>query len=142
MVLSIGQVRAVDGSSTQPNALRLLVVDDHQINRLVAMSALKRAFQNAQIDEAQNGSEAFELMSSHHYDAVLMDLVMPDHSGIDVVRRIRTLSVPFGDVPVIALTANVSNDTLHECDKIGINQVLSKPLDVAALIEAVRGEIS
>lgn len=119
-------------------SIRLLVVDDHQINRLVALSALRRAFAHAQVEEAANGTEALEKMRTRHYDLVLMDLVMPDLSGIEVVRRVRALPGPERHVPVVALTANMSQEANSECEKVGILDVLTKPLDVDLLVKTVQ----
>ena len=118
--------------------LKILLVDDHATNRLVASHTLKHAMPNITIDEAHNGIEGFEKMSQTHYDLVLMDLIMPDISGIDVVRRVRLECAPeFANVPVIALTANVTDDAVQACYEVGMLQVLPKPFDRTALINAI-----
>ncbi len=89
--------------------IRLLVVDDDDVNRLVFCTTLQRVFINAWIDQAANCTEGFEKMSAFTYNLVLIDLVMPDIDGAEVVRRIHSQSSePFCSVPVIALTANLS----------------------------------
>ena len=129
---------AAEGDAPVPaRAMQILVVDDHQLNRMVALSALKRALPHAQMHEAKNGDEAFEKMSSEHYDLVLMDLVMPDRSGVEVVRAVRSLPSPYRDVRVMALTANVSDEAMADCAAVGMEQVLAKPLDVDLLVKTV-----
>ena len=120
------------------NDIQLLLVDDHVINRLVASATIKRALPNAHIDEASNGTEAIEKMMANHYDIVLMDLSMPDYSGIEVVRKIR-LEAPASmrNAIVIALTANVSEQAIQECKEVGIHTVLTKPFDREILIRTL-----
>jgi signal transduction histidine kinase/ActR/RegA family two-component response regulator len=119
-------------------ALDLLVVDDHLTNRLVASASIKRSLPKANIDQAINGTEALEKMREHRYDLVLMDLIMPDISGTEVVRRIRNdANHPFPDVPVIALTANVAEEAVNECMSLGFKDVLPKPFDKEVLIQAI-----
>lgn len=123
---------------THPAALDLLVVDDHLTNRVVVSAALKRNLPNATIDHAANGMEAFEKMRRHRYDLVLMDLLMPDISGTEVVRRIQNDAThPHKDVPVIALTANVGEEAVNECMSLGFRDVLPKPFDREVLINAI-----
>ena len=118
--------------------MKLLIVDDHAINRLVAKATLQRAMPNAEIEEAENGTVALEKMCTSCYDLVLLDLVMPDIDGIEVMRRVRNrLPAPFKDVHVIALTANVAGDALELCKEVGIDEVMAKPFDRHSLINRV-----
>lgn len=123
---------------THSEQIHLLLVDDHATNRLVASATIKRGLPNARIDEARNGTEAIEKMKTNLYDLVLMDLLMPDYSGIEVVRKIRTESLPpFSEVKVVALTANVAEDAVKECQQVGIDKLLPKPFDREVLIRTV-----
>ena len=123
---------------THPAALDLLVVDDHLTNRLVASATIMRSLPNAIIDHAVNGNEALEKMRRHRYDLVLMDLIMPDLSGTDVVRMIRNdANNPYRDVPVIALTANVGDESVKACLALGFREVLPKPFDREVLVQAI-----
>jgi signal transduction histidine kinase/ActR/RegA family two-component response regulator len=123
---------------THAAALDLLVVDDHLTNRLVVTATIKRSLPNAIIDHAADGAEAIAKMRNHRYDVVLMDLIMPDISGTEVVRRIRHDSAhPYPDVPVIALTANVAEEAVNECMSLGFKDVLPKPFDKDVLIQAI-----
>jgi signal transduction histidine kinase/ActR/RegA family two-component response regulator len=130
--------RPTDSSSANPIELDILVVDDHVTNRLVATASIKRGLPNALIDHAINGHDALTKMREHRYDLVLMDLIMPDISGTEVVRRIRDdADHPYRDVPVIALTANVAEDAVKECLALGFKEVLPKPFDRDILVQAI-----
>jgi signal transduction histidine kinase/CheY-like chemotaxis protein len=130
--------RPTDPSSANPIELDILVVDDHVTNRLVATASIKRGLPNALIDHAINGHDALTKMREHRYDLVLMDLIMPDISGTEVVRRIRDdADHPYRDVPVIALTANVAEDAVKECLALGFKEVLPKPFDRDILVQAI-----
>ena len=123
---------------THAEKIELLLVDDHAINRLVASATIKRALPNAHVDEARNGTEAIEKMKAKLYDLVLMDLVMPDHSGIDVTRIIRTECIsPLKDVNIVALTANLAEDAIQQCKSLRIHDVLPKPFDREVLIRTI-----
>lgn len=125
------------GPSQQKN-INLLIVDDHPTNRLVVTATIKQDLPHARIDEARNGTQALTMMKACCYDLVLMDLLMPDLSGIEVVRRIRTeCAAPHRDVKVVTLTADVSEDAIHQCKAIGIQVLIPKPFDRAMLIQTV-----
>jgi len=120
-------------------ALKLLVVDDNNVNRLLVTTTLLRSFPNAIIDQAESGQRALGLMQTHIYDLVLIDLIMPDLDGTEVVQQIRAHAAqPFSEVPVVALTANVAQDAVKRCREVGINHVLAKPFDRNMLIRTVR----
>lgn len=125
-------------NQTHLDEIYLLLVDDHATNRLVASATIKRGLPNAKIDEARNGKEAIEKMSVNRYDLVLMDLIMPDFSGIEVVRKIRhEHPSPFRDVAVVALTANVAEEAIKDCMAVGILELLPKPFDREVLIRTI-----
>jgi signal transduction histidine kinase/ActR/RegA family two-component response regulator len=123
---------------THLEVMDVLLVDDHAVNRLVASATIKQGLPNARIDEARNGAEAIEKMKTHLYDVVLMDLIMPDHSGVDVVRIIRAeCQPPYSEVKVVALTANVGQEAVKACLEVGIDEMLSKPFDREVLIRTI-----
>lgn len=123
---------------THQDEIYLLLVDDHATNRLVASATIKRGLPNARIDEARNGTEAIQKMKANQYDLVLMDLIMPDYSGIEVTRIIRTeCQPPMCDVKVVALTANVAEDAVKACLEVGIHELLPKPFDREVLIRTI-----
>ena len=133
--------RQIDPSSTAPiheDDIYLLIVDDHATNRLIASATVKRWIPNARIEEAKNGTQAIEMMQKNLYDLVLMDLVMPDYSGVEVVEKIRAqCQPPFSNVSVVALTANVADDAIQACKEVGIDVLLPKPFDREILIRTI-----
>ena len=119
--------------------IHVLVVDDNDVNRLLVSTTLLRSFPNAVIEQAENGTDALNKMRHIRYELVLIDLVMPDIDGADVVREIRNNTPePFCSVPAIALTAKVAQDAIDRCKAAGVNEVMSKPFDRNTLIRAVR----
>ena len=113
--------RGLDSEATPPQIRanpRLLVVDDVADNRTV----LARRFQRRdfEIVEAAGGIEALELIESGSYDAVLLDVMMPDLSGLEVLRRIR-LSRSQESLPVIMVTANSQSADIVEALELGAN---------------------
>ena len=130
---SVPALELIDHSS-----VKLLIVDDHAVNRMVATATIQRSMPNAQIDQAENGTQGLEKMSTTLYDLVLLDLVMPDIDGIEVMRRVRgSLVPPYRDVQVVALTANVAEEALKTCLSVGISEVMPKPFDRLTLVNTV-----
>ena len=125
--------------SVDDHPMRLLVIDDNPVNRLLATTVLKRAFPKAQIEQASGGVEGLDMMLQRPYDLVLIDLIMPDLHGAEAVRRLRRHgNAPYRDVPIIALTASLAEDARRECIEAGINDIMPKPFDRATLIHQVR----
>ena len=109
---------------------RILVVDDDAIGRLAAEQLLKnRGFQ---VTLASNGKQALELVSQEKFDAVLMDIHMPEMDGMEVTKAIRShADTHIAGLPVIGLTAAVLKDERKRYLDAGMNTVLAKPLDIA-----------
>ena len=119
--------------------IHVLVVDDNDVNRLVVSTTLMRSFPNAIIEQAANGQQGLDKMRLTVFDLVLIDLVMPDLDGSEVVAIVRqSCPEPYRSVPVIALTANVAQDAVDRCNAAGVNEVLAKPFDRLTLIRSVR----
>lgn len=124
--------------SHESTHIALLIVDDHATNRLVVAATIKKFIPEARIDQAKNGAEAIQKMSSNTYDLVLMDLLMPDLSGVEVVRHIRiNAPYPRSQVKVVALTANIAEDSQRECHDVGILELLPKPFIREVLIQTI-----
>lgn len=129
--------------------LRIMLVEDNQINMLLATKILKTA--GHEVVHMVNGAEAIcavedDLNTSGKisHDLILMDIFMPGIDGIEATVRIRELEVEHGvsgRVPILALTANARNDDQMACTKAGMDGYLSKPFDRADLEQAVAGYI-
>jgi CheY-like chemotaxis protein len=115
----------------EQRAPRVLVVDDNPINLRVATSLVRKA--GFEADGFSNGGEALTAATVTCYVAVLMDCHMPEMDGFETTRRIRALPSPFGNVPIIALTASTSEEDLVACRTSGMNEVLAKPVSLETL---------
>ena len=113
---------------------RVLVADDHAINRELASILLTRL--GLQADLAADGSEALALAEGTSYDAILLDLEMPDLDGLEVTRRIR-LGARNPQVPILALTAHALSTHRRRCLDGGMNDCLTKPIAPADLHAAL-----
>jgi two-component system, sensor histidine kinase len=107
---------------------RILVVDDMDTNRFLLEVFLTR--HGFQPDLAASGEEAVRLAAEHHYDAILMDLQMPDIDGFVATQRIRAAERPGRRTLIIALTASITKGTREKCLASGMDEYLTKPLDL------------
>jgi PAS domain S-box-containing protein len=105
--------------------LRVLLVEDNDINRLYAQSILRNW--HCETDVAENGLVAIERLKSRPYDVVLMDIQMPVMDGYEATRIIRMMTAPVNSVPIIALTANATKGDVDRCLEAGMNDYLPKP---------------
>ena len=111
--------------------VRVLVAEDSPVNQLVARRFLTKMGAEATI--VSNGAEAANEAEAAVFDLVLMDLQMPEVDGVEATRRIRALPEPYGQIPIVALTASVMASQRDECFKVGMNDILTKPLDYEQL---------
>ena len=122
----------------QPNPLdvtqvhQLLVVDDNAMNQLVVELMVRKVLPLAVVHKASSGADALTLLATHTFDAVLMDMVMPDMDGLETTRRLRALP-GLARLPVIGLTANSQSQDVAKCLAAGMVDVLMKPLEASAL---------
>ena len=118
--------------------LHVLVAEDNLVNQKVASGILRRQGWTCSI--AKNGKEAFEAFQSEHFDLVLMDVQMPEVDGLEAATLIRKQerlhSTP--PTPIIAVTAHASQAQHEQCLTNGMDAVVTKPIDLAALLETVR----
>jgi signal transduction histidine kinase/ActR/RegA family two-component response regulator len=126
------QVAAILKQDINPVDFHLLIVDDDDIGRTAAELLLSGM--GFQVDTASDGFKALACLHEQVFDAVLMDIHMPDMDGIQVTRRIRIDPDPvIAELPVIGLTAAVLNTERETYLQAGMNEVLAKPLDVEAI---------
>ncbi len=117
--------------------VRVLVVEDNQINQEVARLILEK--EGITVDVARNGAEALSLvhLPQASYHAVLMDVHMPVMDGLEATRRIR-LDPDLARLPIIAMTASVFSEERRLCLEAGMNDQVSKPIDVPQLFATLR----
>ena len=123
---------ASDGADPAPLVgVRILLVDDVEINREVGKGLLKCI--GYVVDTVSSGAEAIEAVQHRSYAAVLMDCLMPDMDGYETTSRIRGLDGPVGGVPIIALTAAAMSGDRDRCLEAGMDDYVSKPFDLDRL---------
>ena len=115
--------------------LRLLLVDDHPINRQVA-SLFLRPF-NMRIVEATNGKEALAALGQEQFDMVLLDVHMPVMDGTETIRRIRESDQSWCNIPVVALTADAMSGDRERYLGMGMDGYLSKPIAERDLVTEI-----
>lgn len=116
-------------------ALNVLLVEDIELNVIVARSVLEKLGNS--VDVAMTGKAALEMFKPGEYDLVLLDIQLPDMTGLDISREL-TKRYPREDLPpLVALTANVLKDK-QEYLNAGMDDVLSKPLSVPALTVMIK----
>ena len=125
-------------AETDFSGLRVLVVDDDQVNRVVVTHHLERM--GCQIEEAANGQKAIDIFRPDRYDLILMDLHMPRMNGYEASRQIRLAEQAVGNVariPIVALTASESEEAKERCWQVGMDGYLSKPFQIDNLIAEI-----
>ena len=111
---------------------RLLLVEDNSIAANIAMDVLKHL--NCLIDHAKNGEQAIRYSAEQRYDLILMDIGLPDISGLEVSKHIRLHQKERNHTtPIVALTAHVGADDQQQCLDVGMNAVLCKPIEARAV---------
>ncbi len=122
------------GKLARLHGRRVLLVEDNEINRIVAIELLEQA--QLQVDIAENGELALDKLRHNDYDCVLMDVQMPVMDGYQATRLLRQIPA-CRDIPVIAMTANVMNGDHQHCLAAGMNDFIGKPILPATLYEAL-----
>jgi len=126
--------------TTDFSGKRLLLVEDNELNMEIASELLCDA--GFLVETAQNGQIAVEMVQNStagYYDVILMDIQMPVMDGYQASRKIRSLEKKeLAEIPIIALTANVSDDDKKKALSNGMNAYIAKPLDVKVMYEVLR----
>ncbi len=111
---------------------RVLVVDDNEINREIAIELIKDA--GCEAEGVSSGADAIERLRTSGWDLVVLDLEMPDMDGFSTARAIRVLpDKARANVPILAMSAHAFADSRVQAEEAGMNGYLSKPVDVKAL---------
>ncbi len=134
----IDNTTALD-NSTKPSALtkksaaRILVAEDVETNQRIALEMLHML--GCKVDIASNGAHAFEKFQSEDYDLIFMDCQMPVMDGFSSTRKIRSFEKTNGlpPIPIVALTAGISNDDKLRCKEAGMDNYLTKPFTISEL---------
>jgi len=118
---------------------RVLLAEDVTVNAEIIIMVL--SMREIQVDHAENGRIAVEKFAEHeesYYDAILMDMRMPEMDGLEATRRIRAMDrADAKDIPIIALTANAFDEDVQLSMQAGLNAHLSKPVEPVVLFETL-----
>lgn len=126
----------IDASVAQPDlpfrGKRVLVVEDNLINQEI-IGELLRGY-GLDVALAGDGRQALKQVAEQSFDLVLMDVQMPVMDGLTATRRIRAMpNGRFAELPIVALTANALPQDRRDCEEAGMNDFISKPIDLAVL---------
>lgn len=114
---------------------RILLADDLDLNRKLISDML--SIEGHVVHSVADGAAAVKAAEESDYDLILMDMIMPGMDGIAAARAIRALPAPAGQVPIVALTAHSLHEQLDNCLHAGMNALLTKPMSLDALTDAV-----
>jgi CheY-like chemotaxis protein len=125
----------MDAGMAARHPLRILLAEDNVVNQKLALRLLQQMGYRA--DVASNGIEAIECIERQPYDVVLMDVQMPEMDGLEASRHI-TAKWPPGHRPrIVAMTANAMAGDREECLAAGMDDYVTKPIRVDALVAAL-----
>lgn len=129
---------ALPGAAASIAGRRLLVAEDNELNREIAVYLLQEA--GAVVDQAADGKEAVEMFAASApgtYDAVLMDVMMPELGGHAAARAIRGMDRSDAQLPIIAMTANLFDEDVEACLAAGMDAHIPKPLEAGRMIKTI-----
>ncbi|HEY8232668.1 MAG TPA: response regulator, partial [Vicinamibacteria bacterium] len=122
-----------------PGSVSLLVVDDNSLNR--DMLSRRLGSRGFRVEVAEDGHAALELVEKQEFDLVLLDVMMPGLSGIDVLKRVRE-RFSESDLPVVMATARDATEDVVEALHLGANDYVTKPLDFAVVLARVEAQLT
>ncbi len=122
--------------SETSKSLHILIAEDNLINQKLAVRLLQKQGHSSIV--ANNGREAVETWARQPFDAILMDMMMPEMDGLEATITIRAREKTTGThIPIIAITANAMSGDRDKCLAAGMDDYISKPVDIAKLYEAL-----
>ena len=133
------QERILEKQERNISGIRILLVDDNELNLEVAKELLEG--EGACVTTAWNGQEALELFEKEPegtFDLIIMDIMMPVMNGLEAARRIRKLDKKdAGYIPIIAMTANAFREDVQKSLDAGMNEHISKPVDIETMMMVI-----
>ncbi len=120
--------------------LNILVVDDNHFNRVVAQKQLEKILSlDSTVFTAVNGEEALQVYQNNRIDMILMDIEMPVMNGLEATKKIRCLKQKDkNNVPIIAVSANVSEQRIQDCLQNGMDMYITKPVSITKLHNSIQ----
>lgn len=116
---------------------RVLVIEDQEDLAALYDSALSK--EGYEVTKAYTGEEGVALFEDNGADAVVLDMTLPEMHGVQTLKMIRNLNA---NVPVVVVTGETSAETRQQCERLGVQQYLSKPADYHDIMEALRRALS
>lgn len=129
--------KVVDRSAASP-VVHILIIEDHSLVRAAIKAILQQKPEFVVVGEAENGKDGIQLAKSLKPDIVLLDIELPDISGMQVARRI----VQSIDVKIIALTSQSDEVYLNQLSRLGVESYLTKECQPWELLEAIMGALA
>ncbi|CAN5395430.1 hypothetical protein BH10PSE17_BH10PSE17_09890 [soil metagenome] len=126
---------SLDPGLAERHPLRILLAEDNLVNQKLALRLLQQMGYRA--DLARNGREALEAIARQPYDVVLMDVQMPELDGLEATRRITTSASSGARPRIVAMTANAMQGDREVCLAAGMDDYITKPIRVEALVQAL-----
>lgn len=128
--------KAIEIDKNKLSGVEILLVEDNPLNQMVTKKLLLDWGIHLQI--ANNGREGIEKLKERNYDLILMDVQMPEMDGYEATRYIRQqMKSPEKDIPIIALTANAFSGSDDQCLQVGMNDYVSKPIEIVNLYSKI-----
>lgn len=112
---------------------RVLVIEDQE--DLAALYQQALAKEGYEVSKAYTGEEGVALFEDNGADAVVLDMTLPEMHGVQTLRAIRGMNA---NVPVVVVTGETSDETRRQCERLGVQQYLSKPADYRDIMDALR----
>lgn len=131
-IVSLAKRRAMTKAK---RSLRVLLAEDNPTNQMVIREVLAGA--GHAVTLAVSGEDALDKIEAREFDVAIVDMNMPDVSGVDVIRAVRTTLLDRRTLPIIVLTANATSDAKAECFDAGANAFLTKPVKFPKLLETI-----
>ena len=138
------ELNSVPETSFHFENVQILLAEDHPINAEIAIEILN--MKGMKVEHAKDGVEAVELFEQNapgHFDLILMDMRMPNMGGLEATKTIRASGHPdAAKIPIIALTANSFQEDKDMAKEAGMNDFLSKPLEIDLLYTVLQKWVS
>ncbi|MEZ5023342.1 MAG: ATP-binding protein [Chitinophagales bacterium] len=126
-----------------PEGLKILLVEDTPMNQFVAVELLQKHLKNPIIEKANNGKEALDKIENKSYDLVLMDIKMPIMDGLEATQLIRAKGENYyKNIPILGLTANAIPQQIEACFNAGMNECVTKPINIDELTNKISAVMS
>jgi DNA-binding response OmpR family regulator len=116
---------------------RVLVIEDQEDLAALYESALSR--EGFDVSKAYTGEEGVALFEDNGADAVVLDMTLPEMHGVQTLQQIRALNT---NVPVVVVTGETSDETRQQCERLGVQEYLSKPADHNRILASLRRALS